>query len=159
VLWLALVPAGLISFMAYLYQRTGDALAFIHAQEGWGRKPAGFWQPLIDYVTHWWIVGEPWNLLTFNFIIAILLLVCAIVLFVRREYAFGAYTLLSILLPLSTGSLQSIGRYAVVVFPLFFWLAIAARTKLVDRLITAAMVALFGWFLALFALRLDFTMA
>lgn len=158
-LWIALVPAGLSGFMAYLYYLTGDALAFMHVQEAWGRRPAGFWEPLVRYVLQWQTVGEPWNLLTFNFAIALLLLVCAIALLVRRDYALGLYTLLSVLLPLSSGSLQSIGRYAIVVFPLYFWLAVSARSPLVDRLITALMVALFGWFLALFALRLDFTMA
>ena len=80
-------------------------------------------------------------------------------LLLRREYASGTYVLLSVLLPLSSGSLQSIGRYAAVVFPLFFWLATSARSPIVDRLITVLMIALFGWFLALFAMRLDFTMA
>ena len=158
-LWLALVPAGLAAFMLYLHTVTGDALAFLHAQQSWGRRAAPFWQPLIDYVTHWNVVGEPWNLLTFNFVVAVLLLVCAIALFIRREYALGAYTLLAVLVPLSTGSLQSIGRYAVTVFPLYFWLGSSARSTLIDRLVLIAMVALLGWFLALLALRVDFTMA
>jgi hypothetical protein len=64
----------------------------------------------------WNVVGEPWNLLTFNFVVALLLLVCAGVLLVRRDYALGTYTLLAVLLALSSGSLQSMGRYALVVF-------------------------------------------
>jgi Gpi18-like mannosyltransferase len=158
-LWLALVPAGLAAFMGHLYLVTGDAFAFLHAQQAWGREAGGFWEPLVRYVGQWHVVGEPWNLLSFNFAVAVLLLVCAAVLLVRRDYAFGAYTLLTVLLALSSGSLQSIGRYAIVVFPLFFWLATSARSTLADRLLTAAFAMGLGWFLALLALRVDFTMA
>ena len=158
-LWLALVPAGIAGFMALLYTVTGDAFAFLHAQQAWGRKPGFFWEPLVRYVSQWHIVGEPWNLLAFNFAVAILVLVCAVALLVRRDYALGAYTLFAVLLALSSGSLQSMGRYALVVFPLFFWLATVARSALADRLLTATFVMGYGWFLALFALRVDFTMA
>ncbi|HEX9459254.1 MAG TPA: hypothetical protein VGA84_08930, partial [Thermoanaerobaculia bacterium] len=36
-LWILLVPLGMLAFVAYLYARTGDPLAFIHAQTLWGR--------------------------------------------------------------------------------------------------------------------------
>lgn len=158
-LWLAIVPAGLAAFMAHLHTVTGDAFAFLHAQQAWGRQPGGFWEPLLRYITQWNAVGEPWNLLAFNFAVAVLLLVSGVLLLVRRDYALGAYALLTVLVALSSGSLQSIGRYAIVVFPMFFWLATTARASLADRLITAAFVTGLGWFLALLALRIDFTMA
>lgn len=158
-LWLAAIPIGLGAFMWHLHAVTGDAFAFLHAQQAWGRTPRAFWQPLVDYLRNWREVGEPWNLLAFNFAVALLLLVSAALLLVRRQYALGAYAMLSVLLALSSGSLQSIGRYAIVVFPLFFWMAISARSTLVDRLISATLFAGLGWLLALFALRLDFAMA
>lgn len=158
-LWLAAIPIGLGAFMWHLHAVTGDAFAFLHAQQAWGRTPGAFWQPLVDYLRNWREVGEPWNLLAFNFAVALLLLVSAALLLVRRHYALGAYAMLSVLLALSSGSLQSIGRYAIVVFPLFFWMAISARSTLVDRLISATLFAGLGWLLALFALRLDFAMA
>ena len=37
VLALLLVPAGLVAWMAYLWHRTGDPLAFSHVQRDWGR--------------------------------------------------------------------------------------------------------------------------
>jgi Gpi18-like mannosyltransferase len=157
--WLALIPTGLGAFMWYLRTLTGDPFAFLHAQQAWGRRPGAFWRPLTDYVWQWYVAGEPWNLLTFNFLVAVLLLVCGIALIIRRNYAFGTYTLLAILLALSSGSLQSVGRYAVVVFPLFFWMAVGGRSSLADRVMTAAMVFGLGWLIALMALRVDFTMA
>lgn len=52
----------------------GEAFAFLHAQQAWGRTPGAFRQPLVDYVLNWREVGEPWNLLAFNFVVALLLL-------------------------------------------------------------------------------------
>ena len=41
VLWLALLPAGLGLYMAYLGLAGGDPLAPLHAQDVWGRHFAG----------------------------------------------------------------------------------------------------------------------
>jgi hypothetical protein len=49
-------------------------------------------------------------------------------------------------------------RYAVVDFPLFYFLAAACRTPTRDRAITATFVILLGWLVALFTLRLDFAL-
>jgi hypothetical protein len=36
--WLALIPAGIVVYMAYLYAHVGDPLAFMTAQENWHRQ-------------------------------------------------------------------------------------------------------------------------
>jgi Gpi18-like mannosyltransferase len=158
-LWLALVPVGIAGFMLHLYTVTGDAFAFLHAQQAWGREAGAPWRPLVAYLSQWHVVSEPWNLLGFHFLITLLLLTSAIALFLRRDYAMGMYVLLAVLVALSSGSLQSMGRYALVVFPMFFWMAAIARSPLIDRLITAISVFGLGLFVALLVLRVDFTMA
>ena len=50
-------------------------------------------------------------------------------------------------------------RYAVVAFPLFFWLAARGRRPVWDRVILAASITLFGWLTALLTLRVDFALA
>jgi hypothetical protein len=65
----------------------------------------------------------------------------------------------SVLVPLSTGSLQSLGRYTLVVFPLYLWLATFTRHEIVARLVLAVLVTLFGWRTALFILRVDVALA
>jgi len=42
---------------------------------------------------------------------------------------------------------------------MFYWLAIVCRTSARDRAVTATFVAILGWMIALFTLRLDFTLA
>jgi hypothetical protein len=45
-LGLALVPAGLVAFALYCWQRLGDPLAFSHAQALWGRELSPPWSGL-----------------------------------------------------------------------------------------------------------------
>lgn len=156
---LLLVPAGTGVFLIYLYRLTGDAFAFLNVQKNWGRAPGAFWTPMLRYLQDPSMVGEPWNLMVMNFGFALLLFVASVALFVQRRWEWGTYTLASLLLPLSTGTLQSLGRYAVVIFPLYLWLAIVARRPMVERLLFAVQLTLFGWLIAMFILRVDFALA
>ncbi|HYI12106.1 MAG TPA: hypothetical protein VEK57_23840 [Thermoanaerobaculia bacterium] len=158
-LWLFLVPLGTAAFMTYLYVHTGNALAFVAIQQNWSRKAGAFWTPLVNYLARPDVAGEPWNLIGLNFAFAVLLLAAACGLLWQRRWDLGAYALASVLLPLSTGSLQSLGRYAVVVFPVYLWLALAGRRPLYDRLLLAAHVTIFGWLTAMLILRVDFALA
>jgi 23S rRNA G2445 N2-methylase RlmL len=90
---------------------------------------------------------------------ALLLAAAAAWFLARKQWSLGAYALLSLLLPLSAGSLQSIARYAAVVFPLHVALAFLGRRAFADRAIVAVSVMLFGWLTALLTLRVDFALA
>jgi Gpi18-like mannosyltransferase len=152
--WLALVPCGLLAFMAHLYRVTGDALAFVHAEASWGRTFS--WRPIAAQLH---TVSQPWNFVLLNAAAALLLIVAGLHFLLRREWAFGIYTLGAALLPLSSGSLQSMARYAVAVFPLLLWLAARGRKPVWDRVILATSIVLFGWLTALFTLRVDIALA
>lgn len=152
-------PAGLAAFMLLLHFRTGNVFAFIEAQSLWHRRPTAFVTPLFEYLRHPSQVGMSWNLATFNFLAAMLLLVAALACLRRKQWAFAAYTLLVVIIPLSTGSLQSIGRYALGAFPLFVWLAKVGARPLADRLILTASALLLGWLVAFATLKVDFALA
>jgi Gpi18-like mannosyltransferase len=159
VLALALVPAGTAVFMGHLSRAVGNPLAFAQAQGKWGRSAGFFWQPLVDYLADPRKVAEPWNLIALNFVMALLILGAGALLLYRRQWSAGAYALVSVLLPLSTGSLQSIARFALVIFPLFMVLAMAGRRSLVDRILFGTFVFLLGWLVALVTLGVDFALA
>jgi len=154
-LWLVAIPIGLLSFIGYLYARTGDPLAFVHAQTLWGRT-ARF---AMAFPNSGLVLSKPWNFIALNIAAALLMITAGVWFLIRRQWSYAAYTLLSVLIPLSSGSVQSLARYAAVDFPLFYWLAGTARTPMRDRALTAIFVALLGWLLALFTLRLDFALA
>jgi len=153
-IWLAIVPAGLVAFMWHLQRVTGDAFAFMHVQTRWGRTFS--MSTLLAQLHNF---SEPWNFVALNLAAALLLIGVGVHLLVRREWAFGVYTITTALLPLSSGSLQSIARYAVVAFPLFLWLAVRGRQPAWDRAILGVSITLLGWLIALLTLRVDFALA
>jgi Gpi18-like mannosyltransferase len=156
-LWLLTIPLSLIAFIAYLYVHTGDPLAFIHAQMLWGRLTAPRFA--MAFPNSGLTLSKPWNFVALNAVAATFMIAAGVWFLVRRQWSYAAYTLLSAIVPMSSGSMQSMARYALVDFPLFYWLAAIGRTSSRDRAITTAFVILLGWLVALFTLRLDFALA
>jgi hypothetical protein len=156
-LWLLLIPLGIAAFVAFLYVRAGDPLAFVHAQTLWGRVAS----PTIDLsgLPKGFVVSKPWNFVALNLAAGLLMTAAGVSFLIRRQWSFAAYTLLSVAVPLGSGSVQSLARYALVDFPMFYWLAIVCRTSARDRAVVATFVAILGWMIALFTLRIDFTLA
>ncbi|HEX8723097.1 MAG TPA: hypothetical protein VF736_20940 [Pyrinomonadaceae bacterium] len=146
-----LVPAGLVLFMLYLRELTGNALAFKDVLVAWGRRPAFFLTPLIDYLRAPSLVVSLWDVRTLNFASPVAVLACGAALLKRREFALASYALLSAFVALSSGLLQSQTRYAMVVFPVYVVLARAGRRARVDRLIQTAFVALLTLLTAMYA--------
>lgn len=155
--WVLAVPLGSAAFFVFLYLRTGDPFAFVHAQTLWGRGPfAGI--DSAGLAPHF-LVSRPWNFIALNIAVGLLMTAAGVAFLKRRQWSFAAYTLLSVAIPLSSGSLQSLARYALVDFPLFYWLAGMCRTSARDRAVTATFVIILGWLVALFTLRVDFALA
>jgi hypothetical protein len=156
VLWLVLLPAGVIAYMAYLALAGGSALMPFHAQEVWSRHFVGPYLGIWDgaraafdgarqllslqrqHVYFKLAGGSPFisaghNLMLFAFLLAA---IPAIVGVLRRlPLAYGAYVLAALALPLSypvtPQPLMSLPRFLVVLFPLSMWMAawLAARPR------------------------------
>jgi hypothetical protein len=146
-LWLALVPLGLGSYLAYCAIELGDAFAPFHAQALWLRHfvPLG---ALTDGVRAAWLGlrqlahgsptpvyfaesgGDPFNvagqsLMLLGFLaFALVALVGALR---RLPFAYGAYAGVALAMtlsyPVDAQPLMSLPRYIVVLFPLQMWLA------------------------------------
>ncbi len=147
VLWLALVPAGLVLYEVYLGASGGDPLAPLSAQGDWSRHFAGPYVAVWDGLkaafegarqllsmqrghVYFPVGGEdPFvaashNLILFAFLVAA---VPAVVGVLRRlPLAYGVYLLTALALPLSypvsSQPLMSLPRFLLVLFPLFIWL-------------------------------------
>jgi Gpi18-like mannosyltransferase len=156
-LGLLLIPAGLVAYMIYLYALTGNALAFNGAQAAWGRKAGFFYLPLYDYLRHPAEIAAHWNFKLLNFLAVMIALGCGLALFKRRQFALATYTLLAVLVALSSSLLQSQARYAMVVFPVYMALAVLGRRPKLDQTIRAVFLVLFALMSALFAAH--FTLA
>ena len=152
ILGLLLIPFGLFAYMFYTWWLSGDALAFKHASEAWGRKPTFFFiGPLIKYLLNPQNIAEAWNLHLLNAACVLLCLVCIYVLAKRREWAFALYTLMSIIPPLSSGVMQSFERYTMGFFPVFIALGIVTTSERLDQTIKFVFVFLLGIMTTLFA--------
>ncbi len=172
-LWLALVPLGLLLYMAHLALAGGDPLAPFHAEAVWKRHFAGpyggIWdgakaafaglrQLLSFQRSHNYYPaagGSPFidaghNLLLLAFLlVAIPMLVGVLRLL---PLAYGAYVLAALVLPLSypvaPQPLMSLPRFLVVLFPLNMWLAVTLVSR--PRVLTRAVLVLSGLAMAFF---------
>lgn len=123
---LGLVPAGLLTFMIYSKFYIGDFFATFHASKWeWGRQVSPPWRLLV-YSLRNPILGQPlnWNFWTLNIVMAFAFLAVIIWACRRLPMVYILYTATTVLLPLSSGSLNSLARYYLLVFPVFILLAL-----------------------------------
>jgi hypothetical protein len=173
ILWLALVPAGLGAYMAYLGLAGGDPLAPFHAQNVWGRHFAGpylgVWdgvkaavagarQLLSGQTAHLYFpiaAGSPFIAAGHNLMLLAFLLVAAPLVVLALWYlplAYGVYVLLALALPLSypvaPQPLMSLPRFLLVLFPLAIafaaWLAPRPRLRVPVLVASALLMAFFA---------------
>jgi hypothetical protein len=158
-LFLFLIPAGLLSFMWFLYSITGNALAFMDISIAWGRKPAFFLVPLLTYLRDPLHLASSWDLRLVNFLAAITVVICGFILLKWRRWSLAFYALASIFVTLSSGVLQSQGRYSMVVFPAFMVLAIAGRRPRIHQTTVTVSLIMLTLFTILFCKYIDIVLS
>jgi hypothetical protein len=156
--WLALIPAGVLAYLAYLALATGDPLAPFSAQDAWYRHFAGPVGGVRDAAVAAWdgvrqlasgsrehvyftaAGGDPIRVAIHNvgdFAFLLLAGVGLVGAWRRLPAAYGAWALCAIAVPVSypvgPEPLASLPRYLAVVFPLHMWLASWARERRVER--------------------------
>jgi hypothetical protein len=167
ILWIALVPLGLLAYLGYLALSLGDGLAPLHAQTLWFHHFAGPFGGVWDGAKAAWdglrqlIHGSTmpvyFTAAGGNPLSAFLALgVFAIIGTLRRlPIAYGAYVLAALALPLSDPvkpqPLASLPRYEVVLFPLFMWGAAWLEERGWSDSGLAGSAVLLGLFTAMFA--------
>jgi len=128
--WVTLVPipVALAGFCAYAYRLTGDPFAWLSAQAHWGYSLGHWpWEQLLRLISGVFEYGPYGFFFTSDIVpfevlhgvpalifLALTPLVCR-----RLGAAMGAYVLVSLLVPLSSNTLEGLGRYASVLFPAF----------------------------------------
>jgi hypothetical protein len=168
---LALVPAGLLAYMAYLWMRFGDPLLFYNAQEIWDRRPVDPLTLTVDVFVEAYaslqtafgpgtpadsaLAGIVGRLHDANDAYSLLFLLVTLALFVAGlrvlPLSLSLYALLLIISAVSFGKpatpLMGFSRYVLVAFPLFITLAVLLegrpRTRGVYLCLSAAASLLF----------------
>ena len=132
----AMPGAGVLLYSAFIWNLTGNPLAWEAGHAAWGRDYTGFGTLISDRYA--WLVNEgvyaytsqvPGDLL--NALGAIFVLAAAIPVARRFGLAYAVFILVNILPPMAAGGLLSIGRLSSVLFPAFIWFAsvIPARQR------------------------------
>jgi hypothetical protein len=139
--------------MGYLWVLRADPLYFSHVQIHWNRHLAAPWVSIFNSIskiaqsTHPQIIANEWLELAFT----ALMIGVLIGGWKQLRPSYVAYLALSILVPLSTSSLMSMPRFALVLFPMFAILARWGERPSVNNLIVALSLPLLGLFTVLFA--------
>lgn len=135
----AMVPAAVLAFMAYLHVRTGDALAFLHAQDDFNRHVTldGPARALGSGLRNT-LAGSPGQAIE---LVATFGAAALVVMFATnaagRLWELRGWTLFgvaSLLLPLATGVLWQMPRFVLLIPPVFWMLgALGARHRWLHR--------------------------
>lgn len=148
---LLLVPIGVLAYAVFLRVRAGAGSAFIQSQQAWGLHLQPPWRTIAAYLqtpfrfTHG--VSHPFTDLMFTLTFG--LLVAAVAMRLRRSYGFYALAYYAFIT--TWGSLESVPRYVLGIFPAIIYLAIVGSNRKLHLgyLITSGLLA--ALFMVMFA--------
>ena len=121
---LSILLVMLLSFVAYAYyqfQLTGSYTAFSKAQSGWWRQLK---MPYASFFARSEMQAQ------FNSVYTILTMIVAIISFRKLPLSYNVFIWISLLLPLFSGSTQSMQRFIIVLFPFMFLIGDFIYTKI-----------------------------
>lgn len=145
VLWFSIIPVGLFAFLIYSYNLTGDFLAPFHAHSAWGRVFTSPLNPILE--------PAGWDntdfIIRVDHVLAIGGLALSILsFFLLPSPSFGIFSLIIIIIPLTTGTLISMSRFLSVAFPIFIVLAVLGRWRWLDQIIWVLFLSMQALFMA-----------
>jgi len=132
VIWLLLPQLGLLSYMKYLSERTGDALYFLKVSPDFGpnlviskvillHQVFYRYAKMILFSSH---TDISFAVIILELVIGVLCLVLTIIAFRKLRFSYALFLLLSYLIPTFTGTFVSQPRYLLTAFPGFILLAL-----------------------------------
>lgn len=155
-----LIPAGLVIYMLFLQQTTGDALAFFHVQKLYGQNRSE--QIILLYQVFWRYLKmlatvtptePPYFTILLEFFSGLSFLALTVLTFIKKlrpSYIF--FNLAAYLIPTLTGNFVSLPRYVLACFPGFILLGqfLSGRPRL-RRVVYISFSYLFSVMLVLFS--------
>ena len=155
---LSLAPLGFLSFVLFLYFRTGDPFLFAHNQHYWGRNNS-FLDLLSDLIAHPRRIMVAWDFLLLNILVASTALWASARLFKQRHAELALLVAIPVLVALSTGTVQSITRFTLVFFPMYIALAECIRSERRERIAFILLAALLAGMTVMWSLSITGAMA
>lgn len=148
--YLLLSSSGLITYMAYLWVKTGNALAFYFSQYAWGKAEAT--SPITTIIAYAKALTTEFtlDLVHLTVLVEVAITIWMIYLLIRSlsksilPFEYALYSLLTLALPITTGSLGSMPRFSLLAFPLFIYLANIPSKKLTKIIFVYILTLTFG---------------
>jgi hypothetical protein len=148
--WAALPAVGAGAYLFYWYRTNGDWLTPIRDQSGWLREFSYVWETLVNGTRagFQYIGSYAGGFHQVDWIIVTIALAAASWVVMRARPAYIAFTLVSLLIPLSFifggRPFMSVPRFIAVIFPLFWALVAFADRFRAHELVVAASAAGLG---------------
>lgn len=146
---LAIAVGGFAWYCAYIYSLSGNPFEWVATIQKWDYHPGGApWTAPARLIgnlltrPYAYLTGEPAALYdTMYGLTGLAFLALTPVVWRRLGAAYGLYMALNLLLPLSSGVFEGMGRYCAILFPAFIWMAtIRSRAVSSTLAVTFALV-------------------
>ncbi|MCC6220454.1 MAG: hypothetical protein IT291_04340 [Deltaproteobacteria bacterium] len=157
--FLLLAPIGIVGFMWLMYILTTDPLAFYRNQLAWGRGQMNLMGLFSEIVAHPLKLMIGWNFILLNLGSGVFVFAASIYFLFKRQYTWALFLIVPLAFMLNTGTVQSMARFAMVMFPAFFALSEWTRNAVFDRVVVVTSSALLALMTALYALHVTSAMA
>ncbi|MHB1391238.1 MAG: hypothetical protein ACYCXF_08445 [Thermoleophilia bacterium] len=129
ILWLAIIPLGIVGYYVYLYFLTGSFWADLDGEGHFGRSFGLFANTIVKSVKLAGESGSILALLDLSFIATYFALLAYMIWKKKFQLEHFLLAALFVLIPLSTGQTDGIGRYGMAAFPFFWALASLAENR------------------------------
>jgi hypothetical protein len=126
-LWLPLACTGIAAYFGYLTIRTGDLLAWSHAQTlGWGRTLHWPWEAFYQTTGRVLLASTPDRRFQFamDLLFAVMFTVAVVVLARRKQWPEATYLGLTLVALTTSSTFVSLARNSVTLFPLTILIAV-----------------------------------
>jgi mannosyltransferase PIG-V len=119
---------GVLIYSAFIWQLTGDPLAWAEGHAAWGRQYNGLLPLAVKYYGYMaesgpYIFTKVLPFDTLNGLGALFVIFTAFPVWRRYGLPYAVFILINILPPLAAGGFFSTGRFSAVLFPAFLWFA------------------------------------
>lgn len=148
-------PLGVILFSLYLKYLTGNPLAWVDIQVAWDR-PGSIDGALKAFNPR--LLINDWNFILLNFCALCLVIWGTLISLQKRHYVFAAYLAIPTLIAVSTGSLLSLSRFTLVLFPLFTNISSQITSSSTQKAVLLTFAALMSILSLLFSLHVSAAM-
>lgn len=128
ILYFLLIPMSFFSFLLSIYHVTNNLFAPMQIQQAWNRSFTLPWITIINPNMDWGYITHIDRSVTLAFIF--LTIISVIIL---KSISYSIYSFLLLLPPLCTGTLLSMSRYVVIIFPIFITMAFLGKRKIIDQ--------------------------